>query len=183
MKNIVVLIVVVPIIIAACNQGSNGPAPVETVPADTIKTSSDTAKTELMKVSELSAQELKDDSVFSDGSISTTWEIAGITDVKGLKTFIKQLQQWVIANDKENLAAAIQYPLNKTIKTKGDLLANYDVVFTKDVRLSFATINFSQLFRNADGVMTDGGKVWLAQQGKEFKIIAINYEHDHDHAH
>ena len=179
MKKYFVLIAFVSIVIMACNQGRKDAAPVETIQTDTAEKLTDTAKTELMQVSALSAEELKDDSVFADGSIPTSWAIAGITDVKGLKLFIKQLQQWVITNDKEKLAAVIKYPLNKTIKTKDQLIANYDMVFTKEVKLSFATINFNQLFRNTKGVMTDGGKVWLIQQGKEFKIIALNYAHDH----
>jgi hypothetical protein len=160
---------------SSCNEQVKETAAAELIEMDTVVVPGDADKTELMKVSELSAIELKDDSVFKDGSIPATWANAGITDIKGLKLFIKQLQQWVIMNDKENLATAVQYPLNKTIKTKESLIANYDGVFTKDVKLSFATVNFNQLFRNAKGVMTDGGKVWIAQQGKEFRIIAINY--------
>ena len=91
-----------------------------------------------------------------------------------MKLFIKQLQQWTITNDKEKLASVIKYPINKTIKTKEELIANYDAVFTKQVQLSFATVNFNQLFRNAQGVMTNGGKVWIGQKGKAFQIIAIN---------
>jgi hypothetical protein len=159
----------------SCNEETKETAPTKIIEMDTVAMPGDSAKMELMKVSELSANELKDDSVFKDGSKPTSWANAGITDVKGLKLFIKQLQQWVIMNDRENLAAAVQYPLNNFIKTKENLVANYDSVFTKEVKLSFATINFNQLFRNAKGVMTDGGKVWMRQQGKEFKIVAINY--------
>ncbi|RYF89243.1 MAG: hypothetical protein EOO03_06470, partial [Chitinophagaceae bacterium] len=56
----------------------------------------------------LSENEMKDDSVFADGSIPTSWANAGITDVKGLKLFLKQAQQWVMNNDKEKLAAAVR---------------------------------------------------------------------------
>ena len=164
------------IALLSCNEQVKEITPAELTEMDTIVVPGDADKTELMKVSELSAIELKDDSVFKDGSIPTSWGNAGITDIKGLKLFIKQLQQLVIMNDKENLARAVQYPLNKTIKTKENLVANYDAVFTKEVKLSFATLNFNQLFRNAKGVMTDGGKVWIAQQGKEFRITAINYQ-------
>lgn len=175
MKNILFVAFVFAITLLSCNETPQETAPATIIEMDTVVMPGDSAKTEMMKVSELSANELKDDSVFKDGSKPTSWDVAGITDVKGLKLFIKQLQQWVIMNDKENLAAAVQYPLNKTIKTKEDLVAKYDTVFTKEVKLSFATINFNQIFRNAKGVMTDGGKVWLGQKDKEFKIIAINY--------
>lgn len=118
--------------------------------------------------------EMKDDSVFTDGSVPTTWENAGFTDVKGFKLFLKQLQLYVMDNNKEKLAEAIRYPL-KNITTPQELVEKYDAVFTKDVKLSFATINFNQIFRNQQGAMTQGGKVWFAQQGKDFKIIAVNY--------
>lgn len=118
-------------------------------------------------------EELKDDSVFADGSIPSSWENAGITDVKGLKEFLKNAQLWVMNNNKEKLAAAIKYPL-KDIKNEAELVAAYNKVFTKEVKLSFATINFNQIFRNQKGVMLENGKVWINQFGKEFKIFAIN---------
>lgn len=127
-----------------------------------------------MQVSELSGNELKDDSVFTDGSIPASWKIAGITDVRGLKLFIKQLQQWVVENDKEKLSGVIQYPLDNKYKNPSDVVEHYDKIFTREVKLSLATINFNQLFRNYRGVMTDGGKIWIAQDANQFKIIAIN---------
>lgn len=121
----------------------------------------------------LSEAEMKDDSVFSDGSIPTSWANAGITDVKGLKLFLKQVQQWVMNNDKEKLAASVRYPL-KGITTEQELIKAYDKVFTRDVKLAFASINFHQIFRNQKGVMLGGGKVWITQTGNEFSIFAIN---------
>lgn len=137
-----------------------------TVPAPMV---ADTL-TNIMTVSET---EMKDDSVFADGSIPTSWANAGITDVRGLKYFLKQAQQWVMNNDKAKLAASVQYPL-KNIRNEQELVENYDKVFTKDVKLAFAKVNFNQVFRNQKGVMLDGGKVWITQSGKDFKIFAIN---------
>lgn len=127
----------------------------------------------LMNSLTISDNEMKDDTVFADGSKPTSWENAGIKDVRGLKLFLKQAQQWVMNNDKEKLAAAVRYPL-KNIKNEQELIAAYDNIFTKEVKLSFATINFNQVFRNQQGVMTTGGKVWINQFGKEFKIFAVN---------
>ena len=159
----------------ACNQAvKQNTTTTEVAGTDTSKAIKVAPATEMMKVSDLSPEELKDDSVFADGSKPTSWDNAGITNVKGLKLFIKQLQQWTITNDKEKLASVVQYPINKTIKTKEELIADYDSIFTKQVQLSFATVNFSQLFRNIHGVMTKDGKVWIGQSGKNFKIIAIN---------
>lgn len=121
----------------------------------------------------ISDNEMKDDSVFADGSIPTSWENAGITDVKGLKLFLKELQQNIINMDKEKMAAAVKYPL-KGIKTEQEMIAAYETIFTKEVKLSFATINFNQIFRNQNGVMLGNGKVWINQFGKDFKIYSIN---------
>ncbi len=156
----------------ANDEAANAPKTIIEMPV--VKDPLDTAGS-AVKQTGLSPDEMKDDSVFRDGSRPSEWQTAGITDVKGLKLFIKQLQLWVAANDRNKLAAAIDYPLNKTIKTKEDFLAYYDNVFTKDIRQSFSNINFRQLFRNEHGVMLEGGKVWLSQQGKDFKISAINY--------
>ena len=172
MKKYISLIFISAVLLVSCNQPSKETVSEKIAPIDISVMSVDS---ELMKVSALSPAELKDDSVFTDGSIPVSWNIAGISNVKGLKLFIKQLQQWVITNDKEMLALAVQFPLNNTIKTKEGLIVNYDAVFTKEVKLSLATTNFSQLFRNAQGVMLDAGKIWLAQKGNNFKIIAINY--------
>ena len=172
MKKYISLILIFAVLLVCCNQPSKETVSEKIAPIDITVMSVDS---ELVKVSALSPAELKDDSVFTDGSIPTSWKIAGVSNVKGLKLFIKQLQQWVITNDKEMLASAVQYPLNNTIKTKESLIVNYDAVFTKQVKLSLATTNFSQLFRNSQGVMLDAGKIWLAQKGNNFKIIAINY--------
>ena len=105
---------------------------------------------QLTTVDAVSADELKDDSVFADGSIPTSWENAGIKDVQGLKLFLKQLQQLVMLNDKTRLADHVQYPL-KDVTGKEELIRRYDELFTKEVKLSLATINFNQLFRNQAG--------------------------------
>ncbi len=181
MRQFLLAIAIASITLMACNEIDNDKisTPGKIVEMEIVKMPSDSSKAGLLKITGLSEKELKDDSIFVDGSRPTSWEIAGITDVKGLKLFIKQLQQWVVDNNKEKLSAIVQYPLNKYMKTREDLLTYYDAVFTKEVKLSFATINFSQLFRNEKGVMTDGGRVWLNQQGKEFKITAINYANTH----
>ena len=121
----------------------------------------------------LSAFEMRDDSIFKDGSIPVKWENAGFTDVKGFKLFLKQLQLWVRDNNKEELANVIRYPL-KNVSSRAQLMQSYDAIFTKPVKLSFATINFSQIFRNSQGAMTESGLVWFRQLGDSFRIIAVN---------
>ena len=167
-------IIVVSILLNACYQPQKSSEDaVSTIKIDSLNKSITNAPTELYKVSDLSVDEMKDDTVFADGSKPASWDIAGISNVKGLKTFIKKLQQWIVLNQKDSLATVVKYPLGKIRNSEG-LIHNYDSLFTKEVKLSFATLNFNQLFRNKQGVMINSGKVWFGQDGNRFKIIAIN---------
>lgn len=122
----------------------------------------------------LTLEEMKDDSVFADGSVPTSWEIAGITDIKGFKLFLKNIQALVLNDHKEELAKNIRYPLGRSIRNEQDFIKNYERLITKDVKLSIANINFSQVFRNNKGAMSEGGRLWFSQEANGFKIIAIN---------
>ncbi|HKZ66337.1 MAG TPA: hypothetical protein VJ111_08290 [Chitinophagaceae bacterium] len=118
--------------------------------------------------------DLTDDSVFADGSKPGAWDVAGITRVHALKIFIKDLQ-YIVANDnREEISKLIRYPLNSTIKTQSDFLANYNKIITPKIKDALAKANLRQLFRNYKGVMIGNGEIWIAQEGKDFKIIAIN---------
>ena len=104
MNKFLLITLITSITLMACNENDNedkGSKSGKIIEMQVVKTSSDTLAKIPMKVSDLSQEELKDDSLFVDGSVPTSWDIAGVTDVKGLKLFIKQLQQWVINNDKE----------------------------------------------------------------------------------
>ncbi|MBC7534521.1 MAG: hypothetical protein H7258_02370 [Ferruginibacter sp.] len=116
---------------------------------------------------------LADDTVFADGSKPTGWDIAGITDVKGLKLFLRDLQRMVLTERKMEVAVHIRYPLRNARDLK-TFFRKYNELITPAVKKAVAGINFRQLFRNAQGVMIGDGKLWIAQQGKDFKIIAIN---------
>ncbi|MBC7689619.1 MAG: hypothetical protein H7211_15730 [Aquabacterium sp.] len=163
---------------AACNQPA--PSPVAT-PLPPIQTPPPVAKDTIKTVTPptlfgtgLTLEEIKDDSTFTDGSIPTSWAVAGFTDVKGFKLFLKQLQQLVLGNSKEQIATMIRYPLGRSIKGEKEFIKNYDRLFTKDVKLSVAAINFSEIFRNSKGAMTENGRVWFSQGENGFKIIAVN---------
>jgi hypothetical protein len=127
---------------------------------------------------ELTAEELKDDKVFSDGSEPTTWENAGINDPTALKIFIKKLQNWVSADQRDSVAAAIDYPLmnNKTISDSKIFLSKYDQLMTAEVVNALKTQKLNQLFRNSQGVMI--GNIWVSDVSGDgsgnFKIISIN---------
>jgi hypothetical protein len=176
MKNYILLFAMLSIF-AACNNDKTSTDEKVVTNADSMPAKIDSPKALVPATNlgvGLTLEEMKDDSVFVDGSVPTSWEMAGIKDVKGFKLFIKQLQLLVLDNNKEGLAKQIRYPLGKAIKTEADFIKNYDNIFTKDVKLSIAKINFSQIFRNSKGAMSDAGMVWFSQEGNEFKIIAVN---------
>ncbi|MCW3093497.1 MAG: hypothetical protein JWP81_4566 [Ferruginibacter sp.] len=163
--------------VTACNAPTTSPEVQLSSLPDSIPQKLDSLKpttTDYSIGSGLTQEEMTDDTLFSDGSKPTSWEVAGISDVKGFKLFLKQLQSLVLNNDKEQLAKYIQYPLRKSIKSPKDFIKNYDNIFTKDVKLSIAKINLSQVFRNSKGAMSEEGRVWFSQVGNEFKIIAVN---------
>lgn len=118
--------------------------------------------------------ELEDDSVFADGSKPSSWDVAGITNVFALKIFIKDLQYMIASDNTEEISKLVRYPLNSTIKTKSDFLASYNKIITPKVKDVVAKANLRQLFRNYKGVMIGNGEIWIVQEGKDFKIIAIN---------
>ena len=60
----------------------------------------------------LNTDELKDDSIFSDGSKTASWKVAGIDSPVAFKHFIKRLQHWVINNQKDSIASVIGYPMH-----------------------------------------------------------------------
>lgn len=118
--------------------------------------------------------DLEDDSVFDDGSKPGSWDVAGITKVYALKIFIKDLQYMAANDNKEEISKLIRYPLNSTIKTKSDFLASYNKIITPEIKDDLAKANLKQLFRNYKGVMIGDGAIWIAQEEKDFRIIAIN---------
>ena len=176
MKNYMLIFAIL-VAFAACNNNKTSTDEKVADTTDAVPAKIDSPKaavTDYSMGAGLTQEEMKDDSVFVDGSVPTSWETAGITNVKEFKLFIKQLQLLVLDNNKEGLAKQIRYPLGKSINTEADFIKNYDNIFTKDVKLSIAKINFSQIFRNSKGAMSDAGMVWFSQEGNDFKIIAVN---------
>lgn len=159
------------LVLAGCGQQASNTA----ADKDSAKTTAELPVTDPVQVMpSKDIDEWKDDSVFADGSVPTSWENAGIDRPKELKTFIHKLQEWIAGDKKEDIAAAIRYPLNKTVKTPDDFMKQYDQLITPKVKNAVASINFRQIFRNQKGVMIGNGELWISQDGKEYKIIAIN---------
>ena len=60
---------------------------------------------------QLTTEEEQDLPETSDPKVRTTWEDIDINNVRGLKLFIKKLQVWSEQNNKDSIAASIDYPL------------------------------------------------------------------------
>ena len=127
----------------------------------------------------MTPEEMKDDSVFSDGSIPTSWKTSGINDGLQLKIFIKFLRNWVEQGNKDSIASHIKYPLNSKIHTPSDFLRQYEEVFNAKVIHALNQQNLSQIFRNQQGAMIGNGELWIRNISPgltdDFKIVSINY--------
>jgi hypothetical protein len=83
----------------------------------------------------LTAAEMKDDLVFADGSIPTSWANAGFTDSMAVKKISEEDPVLVANSQKDSVAANIAYPLRKpVIKNQESFLKNYESLFNDKVK-------------------------------------------------
>jgi hypothetical protein len=123
----------------------------------------------------LTAEDLKDDSVFSDGSRPVSWENAGVSDPIAIKKFIRKLQVWVRDNQVDSISGYLKYPMrNPGIKDKTDFKLNYRDYFSDGVKTALADQRLSQVFRTGQGAMIGQGQLWINQKDNIIQIIAIN---------
>lgn len=116
-----------------------------------------------------------DDSVFTDGSVPTSWENAGFTDPAGFKQFLLRLRTWSASGQKDSVAQVIDYPLrNPVVKSKEQFLQRYDSLFNDKVKQAIQDQNLRQIFRRDQGAMIGDGTVWFRQSGNRFVIVGIN---------
>ncbi len=125
---------------------------------------------------QLTAEERKDDSVFGDGSIPTSWSDAGIYDSNAFKLSFKKFQRFVKFNKRDEIANLIQFPIRR-IKNKKNFFKKYDKIFTDEFKNRIADQKLNQLWRNFQGVMIAGGRLWFGQDQAthEIQIIDIYY--------
>jgi hypothetical protein len=167
MKNLIIFAGTFTIILFSCNNNTQPAAPENTNIAE-------------VAIAEKGSPDIVpnntpiSDAVFDDGSIPSSWEIAGITNPTGLTQFITSFQQWVADNNKDSIAAHINFPLRR-IKSREDFLQKYAAVFNSEVKKKIADQNIRQIFRNENGVMLADGAVWINQKGQDFIITALNF--------
>ncbi len=167
--------------VIGCNNASDKTAEQKMdTPVDIIDTSSVVIKSVPVDPKDpysLNTDELQDDSIFSDGSKTASWKVAGIDSPIAFKHFIKRLQHWVINNQKDSVASVIGYPMhNPPVKNKKDFLINYDLYFNNKVKSALKEQKLRQIFRNNSGAMIGKGNLWFSQTPNGFRIIGINYK-------
>ena len=128
----------------------------------------------------ITPEEWQEDSIFDDGSRPADWSVTGINDANQLKIFIKFLGIWIDNNNRDSIAAHIQYPLssNKEINSPQAFLDNYDKLFNEKVKTAIMKQKFPQVFRDRHGARVGKGELWIRNVSKgltdNFKIVSIN---------
>lgn len=98
--------------------------------------------------------------------------------------FFDSLQKAVAADDRQAVAAMVDYPFRTridgravTIKDAAGFVAGYDRIITAKVKRAVADQSYATLFANWQGVSIGDGEVWFSMVGgaKAVRITAINH--------
>jgi hypothetical protein len=83
------------------------------------------------------------------------------------KAFFSKFQKAVEENQKQEVVAMVRYPLRSyrngkatTFKTKAQLMAGYDTVFTPGVRCAIQTAHPADVWGNWRGFTISAGAIW-----------------------
>ena len=90
-----------------------------------------------------------------------------IPDCDQAKAFFGKFQKAIAANQKQEVAAMVRYPLRSyrngkatVFKTKAQLVAGYDTVFTPGVRCAIQSATLSDVWGNWRGFTISAGAIW-----------------------
>jgi hypothetical protein len=108
------------------------------------------------------------------------YAVAGIEDAEAADKFFLDLKKSVEKNERHKVILMVDYPINVLIKgrrtrlrSKAELLKNYDVVFNANVKKALAKSS-APSFVNYQGVMIGDGEIWFNLIKDKLKITAIN---------
>jgi hypothetical protein len=108
------------------------------------------------------------------------YAVAGIDDAESVDKFFLELKTAVEKNERDKVVLLVDYPINVLIKgrrtrlrTKAELLKNYNTVFNEKVRQALAKSS-APSFVNYQGVMIGDGEIWFNLIKDKLKITAIN---------
>jgi hypothetical protein len=90
-----------------------------------------------------------------------------LPDCEQAKAFFTKFQKAIDSNQRQEVAGMIRYPLRSylngkatIIKTKADLLARYDTVFTSGARCAIKTASLDDVWGNWRGFTISEGAIW-----------------------
>jgi hypothetical protein len=113
---------------------------------------------------------------------NSTVDALGARTATSARAFLAQLQAAVQANNREQIAGMISYPLlvlrsgkRVRIRQKQGFLENYQEIFIEPVRDAVLHQTAQCLFGNSLGAMVGDGEIWFREQAPDqWKIITIN---------
>lgn len=171
MKPLYVVFLVLSAVLAACQPGTQKKTSTEdSISPATLATPVIPVAPPDPYVTELKAQ----DTLFEDGSIPSSWEVAGFDDPADFKKFMIEFKDWVNRDLVDSIAAHIQFPLKK-YATPAQFKAKYATIFDKETKRVVADMRLDRIFRNYQGAMIGDGLIWFNQASPgRYHIIAIN---------
>ena len=112
----------------------------------------------------------------------------GAADDQDVESFVAEVQGYLASDEKEQLAEAINYPINikmdgkaAKLQSKDDFIKNYDKIFHPDLKKAVGNAYAKYLFANAKGIMAGEGSynIWIneispAGGSPKLMISAIN---------
>lgn len=114
-----------------------------------------------------------DDTLTKEVTTEEQFRVAGFNDPGGFRKFFKIFQNWVVTNNKDSIAAHIQFPL-KNSENAAAFKKEYENLFNGQVKSSVAGQDANHFFANYKGLMTGNGEVWFNEINGKYYIIAIN---------
>ena len=112
---------------------------------------------------------------------SATYSSAGTT-AEAVTDFLQRLQKAVQADDRKTVSTLATYPLRAwngkrtvTVQNRRELIAQYDTVFSAELRKAIAEARSENAFANWQGVMWHSGRFWIRPEGDgPLRIVTIN---------
>jgi hypothetical protein len=90
-----------------------------------------------------------------------------LPDCDQAKAFFTKFQKAIDSNERQEVAGMVRYPLHSylhgkatVIKTKADLLARYDTVFSSGARCAITTATLDDVWGNWRGFTISAGAIW-----------------------
>lgn len=121
--------------------------------------------------------------VAAQATTDQAFQVAG-TDAEHVGAFLKTLRTAVAVDNRYKVATLLTYPIDVivegdtlTLRSQGDLLANYSRVFTPTLKRAIAEARVDNLVVDEKGVHIDAGRLCCKpQQGRPdaIRIVAIN---------